>query len=76
MSGDRNFPWGEPNPVGGFKVGDYVGLIYSDHEEYIFDNPEGVVTAVEQDDDEQTIITVAVSAQITADRVYLIARPE
>lgn len=42
------FPWGELHPQGGYRVGDYVGLIYSDHERYIFDNPTGVVVAVEE----------------------------
>jgi Ser-tRNA(Ala) deacylase AlaX len=63
----------EPNDYK-FKVGDTVGLIYSDHEEYVFDNPTGVVTHVEHEDDMPDQVTVEVKATIGADRVYLIER--
>jgi len=72
----NKFPWGDRNPEGGFQVGDHVGLIYSDHEEYIFDNPTGTVTAVDEDEDLGQQVTVEVEATFNADRVYLIARPE
>jgi hypothetical protein len=68
----ESFPWGDRDPVGGFKVGDHVGLIYSDHEEYIFDNPTGVITSIGDDG----TVTVKVEATIDSDRVYLIERRE
>ena len=73
----ESFPWGDHNPEGGFKVGDIVGLSYSDHDEYIFDNPTGVVVAIEsaEEDGWPDQITVEVQATISADRVYLIKRP-
>lgn len=75
VSVDDAFPWGDLDPEGGFQVGDRVGLIYSDHEEYVFDNPTGVVTAVEEGEpDLPARITVQVEATISADRVYLIQR--
>lgn len=71
-----DFPWGEQNPQDGFKIGDRVGLIYSDHEEYIFDNPVGIVTAVGDSAGDQSDVTlsVVVDASIDASRVYLISR--
>lgn len=74
----KKFPFGELDPDGGFKVGDWVGLIYSDHEDYIFDNPQGIVTNVEDTGDGtgDAIVTVNVSASIGDHRVYLIARPQ
>jgi hypothetical protein len=70
-----DFPWGEVNPEGGYRVGDAVGLFYSDHERYIFDNPTGVVTSVECDeDDDLQLITVQVEALVTAGDLYLIKR--
>ena len=75
VSADDTFPWGDPDPEGGFQVGDRVGLAYSDHEEYVFDNPTGVVTAIEEGEpDIPARITVQVEATISADRVYLIQR--
>jgi len=73
-----DFPWGMQNPPGGFQVGDYVGLIYSDHEEYVFDEPKGVVTKVEPMDWDESVslITVEVEAAILSDRVYLIKRKD
>lgn len=74
MSGRREVtPWGERNPQGGYRVGDEVGVIFSDHEHYIFDNPTGVVTAV---DDQTATISVMVGAMVNQDRLYLIERPE
>jgi hypothetical protein len=71
-------PWGDSSPEGGFKVGDVVNLAYSDHDEYIFDNPRGVVVAVDEDEeyDEPDRVTVAVEATLPASRVLLIARPK
>lgn len=70
------FPWGDRNPEGGFQVGDYVGLIHSDHDDYIFDNPSGVVTHVEKAENEDDLdrITVQVDATVSADLVFLIDR--
>jgi hypothetical protein len=67
------FPWGERDPEGGYRVGDRVGVIHSDHEEYIFDNPTGVITAIEQDGD-GPVLTVSVNAEVTPDQLYLIER--
>lgn len=69
----KDFPWGDQNPPGGFQVGDYVGLVYSDHDEYIFDNPVGFVTALNEEDG-YTRVTVEVEASIGSDRVFLMAR--
>jgi hypothetical protein len=52
MALSADFPWGEISPEGGYQVGDRVGLFYSDHERYIFDNPVGVVTRVEENCDD------------------------
>jgi hypothetical protein len=79
----EDFPWGDRLPLGGYQIGDYVGLIYSDHEEYIFDNPTGTVTQIEGDCvdadhsdpcTECQRVTVQVEAVIGAERLYLIER--
>jgi hypothetical protein len=78
---DSQFPWGEREPEGGFKVGDYVGLIYSDHDNYVFDNPEGVIVDIEGEEPDEVDgepgqrVTVEVRGSISADRVYLMFRP-
>lgn len=65
----EGFIWGDKDPTGGFKTGDLVGIIYSDHEEYIFDNPEGVLVNPNG--------RVLLFAEIhDADRLYLQARPK
>ena len=77
LRGDSYYHWGDPTPSGGFQVGDVVGLVYSDHEEYVFDNPVGVVTYIKPDPDEDggdDMITVAVEATIGAHRVFLMGR--
>jgi hypothetical protein len=80
-----NFPWGDRHPEGGYKIGDVVGLIYSDHENYIFDNPTGIVVAVDddcekhgfehEDDGACASVTVQVEATVNAGHhLYLIER--
>lgn len=68
-------PFGDPNPPDGFQVGDYVALIYSDHGEYIFDNPRGVITAVDTRE-YGVFLTVVVPALISSDRLLLLERPK
>jgi hypothetical protein len=74
--GSESFPWGDRDPVGGYKVGDVVGIIHSDHEDYLFDNPNGVVTAIAVDDEGMQQLTVTVETDVAADRCFLIGRPE
>ena len=81
----NEFPWGDPDP-GKYKLGDYVGLFYSDHERYIFDNPVGVVTEIEEDrfgdggldedDVPEQYVTVEVLATVGASKLFLIERPK
>lgn len=76
----RENPWGDPEPEGGFQVGDYVALAYSDHENHVFDNPVGfVVDAYDLDPGDPDLgqhVTVRVDGTISADRVSLLARPK
>jgi hypothetical protein len=72
VSGGDPFPWGDRDPVGGYKVGDRVGIIYSDHDNYIFDNPDGEVVAVDHDGDR---VGVTISVQVTVwdpEKLYLV----
>jgi hypothetical protein len=75
-AGRIDFPWGDPDPPDGYKVGDTVGIIHSDHETYMFDNPVGTIVAIENDSDdpEDTVYTVAVNAGCVAKDLYLVAR--
>lgn len=71
----KNFPWGDLDPIDGYKVGDAVGIIYSDHEHYIFDNPTGEVVAVEQKSDEEfaeVFVTVQVKVSVPSSKLYKI----
>ena len=72
-----NFPWGDRDPESGYKVGDYVGIIYSDHDTYIFDNPKGIVVAVEDRVDEglgSQRLTVQVEVEVSSNRTFRIER--
>jgi hypothetical protein len=69
MGPTPDFPWGDRYPEGGYRIGDRVGLIYSDHTDYIFDNPTGIVTEVEEDS-----VTVQIEVSVDNERVYLIER--
>ena len=69
-----DFPFGDCDPPGGYREDDYVGLIYSDHEHYVFDNPCGFVREVSTDEYGSVRVTVAVDATVGIDRLFLIAR--
>lgn len=71
-----DFPWGDRNPPGGYEVGDRVGILFSDHDRYLFDNPVGKVVAVDFDDEDRALITVQVQADCAPEDLYLIARGE
>jgi hypothetical protein len=80
----NDFPWGDRDPEGGYRIGDTVGLIYSDHEDYVFDNPTGVVVDVrpydenDEDPDEngsrQQWVSLSVYAECSSEILYLIER--
>jgi hypothetical protein len=84
MTDAPDFPWGERNPEGGYKVGDLVGIVHSDHADYLFDNPEGVITAMKEDEDaweddegeaSNMFATVTVEVTVSTHKLYLISRP-
>jgi len=69
---DPDFPWGDPNPPGGYREDDFVGIVFSDHEHYIFDNPTGVVETVFRDGS----VLVRVMAHVHPDKLFLIGRKD
>jgi len=74
--GTPEFPWGDRNPEGGYKVGDEVGIIHSDHETYMFDNPTGKIVRLQDDGDDTPTVVVLVEAYCHAGDLYLINREE
>jgi hypothetical protein len=66
---NKNFPWGDRNPKDGYKVEDCVGIIHSDHENYLFDNPTGKVIKTAKD-----MVIVQIEVEVPKDKMYLIER--
>ena len=68
---------GDADPEGGYQVGDEVGLFYSDHDTYIFDNPTGVVVAIaEGEDGFEQRCAVEIGVEVGSSHLYLIHRKE
>ena len=52
-----------------FRVGDHVGILYSDHTDYFFDDPVGEIISIE-DEDGMGRATIQVTASVPVNRLY------